>query len=516
MQPTAVPHTEIPGASKLFLDYLYHFDRVAGFFAHHPYDRASFDQAARRLNYPSSRRAALIAALRGDNPDSSLLDRLAQPKTVVVVTGQQTGLFAGPSYTIYKALTAVRLAHRLTDAGIPAVPVFWCATEDHDFDEVRRVWLFDAAHQPQRLSIDGAFPGQPVGPIAPASYPVVELSQMLAGFPFAGEVMEWVRRSYAPGVTMGQAFRNLLGQMLAPHEMLFLDPLRAPVRALAAPLLREAARASEDLIRIVQQRNGDLAAAGYHVQVQVSGETPLFFQLTNGRRNSLPRRAEGYPELERVPETLSPNALLRPVMQDYLLPTIAHVAGPAEIAYLAQSHALYGRLGVAPPVEVPRAAFTLLDARSQKLLDRYGLTFQSLFAGEEAVKEAMAKRLMPEGFKDSFRNTEAQVKSALATLRQEINAFDHTLGAAMDKSTAKILYQISKIERKVAREALRRREAAVAEAAHVSRLLLPHRHLQERFYSILPFLAKHGPDVVERILENINLDSPDHILLPLS
>lgn len=515
MQPTSVPHTEIPGASKLFLDYLYHFDRVARFFAYRPYDRSSFDLAARRLNYPRERRAALVAALQEDNPGSGLLDRLAQPNTAVVVTGQQAGLLGGPAYTIYKALTAIKLAHGLTAAGIPAVPVFWCATEDHDFEEVRHVWVFDAAHQPQCLSVDGVFSGQPVGLIAPASYPVAELAQMFVGFPFAADVIEMVRRSYTPGVTMGQAFRSLLRLILAPHDILFLDPLRTPMRALAAPLLRAAAAASEELIQTVQQRNADLAAAGYHAQVQVSGETPLFLQLVGGRRTALPRRPEGYPELEETPESLSPNALLRPVVQDYLLPTIAHVAGPAEIAYLAQSQALYGRFAVAPPVEFPRAAFTLLDARSQKLLERYGLTLRSLFAGEEALKEAIAKQLAPAGLKDSFRNTEMQVKSALGTLRKEIEAFDHTLGAALDKSTAKILYQISKMERKVAREAFRREEAAVAGAAHLSRLLLPQRRLQERFYSILPFLAKHGLEVTEHILGNINLDAPDHILLPV-
>ena len=164
---TCIRQTDLPGTSKLFSDFLYHFDRVSGFYRHDPHNPASFRTAAAEVHYPEERRAALVAALRKLNGESETLNKLAQPGTVAVVTGQQVGLFSGPAYTIYKALTAVKLARELTAGGIPAVPVFWLATEDHDFAEVDHVWAFGATGVPQvlRVSPSNGNKQRPVGPI---------------------------------------------------------------------------------------------------------------------------------------------------------------------------------------------------------------------------------------------------------------------------------------------------------------------------------------------------------------
>src|SRR6516225_3725009 len=148
MEPSCIRHTELPGTSRLFADFSYNFDRVARFYRHNPNDPESFRAAAGEVQYPEDRRAAIVRALRPQNGDSESLSRLAEPGTVAVVTGQQVGLFGGPAYTIYKALTAVRLARDLSGQGIPAVPVFWLASEDHDFPEVSLAWTFDASHRP--------------------------------------------------------------------------------------------------------------------------------------------------------------------------------------------------------------------------------------------------------------------------------------------------------------------------------------------------------------------------------
>ena len=142
MQPACIRHTDLPGTSQLFADFAYHFDRVAHFYQHDPHDPESFERAAAQIQYPDDRRAAIVAALRAQNGDSENLRRLAQPGTVAVVTGQQVGLFSGPAYTIYKAMAAAQVAMQLTARGIPAVPVFWLATEDHDFAEVNHAWVF--------------------------------------------------------------------------------------------------------------------------------------------------------------------------------------------------------------------------------------------------------------------------------------------------------------------------------------------------------------------------------------
>ena len=234
MQPACIRHTDLPGTSRLFADFAYHFDRVAKFYQHDPYDPESFARAAAQVQYPDERRAAMAAALRAQNGVSESLKRFAQPGTLAVVTGQQVGLFSGPAYTIYKAITAARMARLLTERGIPAVPVFWLATEDHDFVEVNHAWVFGAADEPAAVRVNApsefaAKPG-PVGRIAIADPPLQELRAALAGLPFTDEVMGIVETAYAPGATMGSGFRALLKTLLAKLDLLYLDPLDPAVR----------------------------------------------------------------------------------------------------------------------------------------------------------------------------------------------------------------------------------------------------------------------------------------------
>src|SRR5579864_632710 len=192
MECTCIRQTELPHTTKLFADFVYHFDRVRSYYSYPPSDPAGYAAAAAQIDFSSEARAALVSALRIQNGDSELLTRLAEPGTVAVVTGQQVGLFSGPAYTIYKALTAVKVARDLTSRGIPAVPIFWLATEDHDFAEINQCWTFDPSHQPIELAVRdydaGAIAGRPVGEVAIAKYPTEALRQSLDGFPFGAEL----------------------------------------------------------------------------------------------------------------------------------------------------------------------------------------------------------------------------------------------------------------------------------------------------------------------------------------
>ena len=400
-------HTEIPHNSALFSDFQYHFDKVARFYAHNPHDSRSYAAAAEQIAYPEDRRSALVAALRSSNGESASLDLLARPGTVAVVTGQQVGLFSGPAYTIYKALTAVRLAAQLSEQGIPAVPMFWLATEDHDVAEVNHAFVFGPDHRPIQISVDAdGAPERPVGSIPIAAPPVGRLREALAGFPHGEEVAEMVRAAYPAGVTFGRGFRALLERLLAGRGLLFVDPLDESVRRLAAPLLQEAVRQDESLHAKLIERGKALEAAGYHAQVHVEAKTSLVFLLDGERRATLRRQNDEYASKDRKysaaeligrAEQLSPNALLRPVVQDYVLPTVAYVGGPAELAYMAQSQVLYRELLGRMPVMVSRSGFTLLDARTAKLIERYGLTIPSFFHGEDGSARRSRAEADPAG-----------------------------------------------------------------------------------------------------------------------
>lgn len=523
MEPACIRHTEIPHTSRLFSDFQYHFDRVARFYRHAPGDAAAYASAAREIVFPDERRAALIAALRARNGESASLDRLAKPGTVAVVTGQQVGLFSGPAYTIYKALTAARLAAQLTDQGISAVPIFWLATEDHDFAEVNHSFVFGADHRPVALSVDGVDASEhPVGAISIAAPPIDGLRQALSPFPYGDAVVRMAAEAYQPGATFGAAFQALLERLLAKFGLLFIDPLDEAVRRMAAPVLRKALGEGDKLKQQLLDRNRELEEHGYHAQVHLEQKTSLAFLLEGDRRITLRRQNGDYVSKDRrytvsqlidLAEHLSPNALLRPVVQDYVLPTVAYVGGPAELAYMAQSEVLYEDLLGRMPVMLARNGFTLLDARTAKLLARYGVAITGFFHGEEAVREHIAQQLVPPELAREFEQTQATVADLLDRVRGDLVSFDATLAKAADKARAKMLYQLSKIERKAARETLQRNTRAAQDASYMSGLIFPEKHLQERFYSILPFVAKHGLELMDTLYQHVSLDCADHKVL---
>jgi len=515
MDCTCIRQTELPGTTSLFADLVYRPDRTSRFFVA-PDDRFSF---------PDERRARLVSALSEQNPAGPLLDFLARPGTVAVVTGQQVGLYSGPAYTIYKALTAIKLARELNEAGTPAVPLFWLATEDHDFEEVNQAWVFNSQSVPTRLQT-AAVPSanQPVGGVLTGQLNFAELRQALAGLPFADEVASLVESAYTPGATFGQAFGTLVRNLLGSHQILQIDPMAPAIRNLAAPVLSQAVGAAEELTAALLDRNRELADAGYHAQVHVEKQTALFFLLDHGKRVALRRENGKYvaqgrtfssEELQNRAAELSPNALLRPVIQDYMIPTHTYVGGPAELSYLAQSSVLYQRLLGRQPHAVHRAGFTVLDRHSHKRMLRYGLTLQDFYPGEQAVRERAAAKLVPPALTTRMADTRIVTSAALARLKTDLLRFDPTLAKALNRSTRKVEYQLSKIESKVARQVILRDERASADATMLSNLVFPHRHLQERFYSILPLVAKHGFTLVDEIYNQLQLTCPDHQLVTI-
>jgi bacillithiol biosynthesis cysteine-adding enzyme BshC len=522
MHCQCVRQSELPNTSRLFVDVLYHPDRTAAFYDHPIRDLEAYRAAAAQVHMPAERREALVNALRIQNGATPALEKLAQPGTVAVVTGQQVGLFSGPCYTIYKVLHAVKLAASLTENGIPAVPVFWLATEDHDFAEVNHVWVFDAGHHPKRVETVRSASEQPVGGVSLPAPPVAALAAALEGLPYAAEVVAEVEACYTPGCTMGGAFQALLRRILKKFDILYLDPMLPAFRELAAPALSRAVEIAPELSAAVKQRNQELVAAGYHAQVHLEDTTSLVFLLENGKRLGLRRHGADYvhnsrrftgAELAARAASLSPNALLRPVIQDSMLPTVAYIGGPAEVAYLAQSAVIYHSLLGRAPLAVPRTGFTILDRRSEKVMESYRLGLADFFQGETELRERLAARLVPDSLSAATHAAQTGVDATIARLHAELKSFDPTLASALDGSAKKIRYQMAKIARKAGREALRRDERAAADASSLYGLVYPERTLQERLYSILPLLAQHGLDLIDTIYGAIELDCPDHRLM---
>jgi bacillithiol biosynthesis cysteine-adding enzyme BshC len=522
MEPSCVRQDLIPGTSRLFSDYLYDFQRVSCFY---PAGEPAVEQVvelARNLEFPAQRRSDIVAALALQNENAAALHKLSQPGTAAVLSGQQVGLFSGPAYTIFKALTAVKLAEAFEEQGIPAVPIFWLATEDHDLAEVDHAWVFDEKGKPARLSASSLVAtGGPVGVTPLTDLPLNELRNALGDLPFADEVMAQVGAAYHNGATLGGAFSAFLKDLLSGFGLLFLDPLHPAIRKLSAPFLLNAAQEAPALVEALVDRSAELEKNGYHAQVLVEKDAALLFLLSGHKRLSL-RIKEGKfvsregeftaQDLPALAERLSPNALLRPVLQDYLLPTAAYVGGPAEIAYFAQGSVLYDALLGRMPVIYPRNSFTIFDQRAEKLMTRYHLRLPDVLDYQERVKSKIAARMVPKDLTLEFDQLQKTISNSFTKLKTDLHAFDPTLQSAAEKSSAKILYQLEKLQRKTAREALRRDEKASADTEYLMNLVFPHKHQQERLYSILPFLAKYGLDFPRTIYAQTQLSCPDHML----
>lgn len=530
----------LPHTTKLFAAYLEDFSRVEKFYAHTP-DEAGVVEAARAVELSATSRRATVEVLREQNrgfgADAATersLERLAKG-AVAVVTGQQVGLFSGPAYSFYKALTAIRWAEKLSARGIDAVPVFWLATEDHDLAEVNQCfWL--TRNGTERLSISEAeeFSGRQVGAIkfGDEISKVVDAAGRGLGGTYVAEVERALRESYGVGETFGSAFGKLFARLLAGRGMILLDPLDLSLHRIAAPIFRRAIEDAAALRDELLERKKALDKSGFHSQVKVTAETTLLFMNVDGRREPVRMRggkfvvggaknAETFSSdeilgvIEKTPEIFSPNVLLRAIVQDTLLPTAAYVGGPAEVAYMAQVEVVYRKLGARMPAILPRAGFTLIETHVGRLMKKYGLTLEDLFQGRQRVRALLAAGSLPRGLAARFDGDEKTLRRLLLKYSKPLERLDKTLSGALRTAERKMLYQFSKLRRKVgAAEGLRsgvleKHERILLEA------LYPQRGPQERALCFLPFLASAGAGLLDELAKLADASPPQHHVLVL-
>ena len=539
MDSLSVPYTQVPKPSALFLDYLYHFDRVAPYFAGPPSDFQSYRDKAAEISRAGERRSELAGILERQNESFGASEltlaniaRLAQPETFAVVTGQQVGLLSGPAFTLYKALTAVRLAQSLSAQGLPSVPVFWLATEDHDLAEVARTATFDEEYNLVELRDSGKRPSArcSVGHVELTEEIAQALQQLEAHLP-PGEprdrLLEDLRACYQPGQRWGQAFGCLMARLFGRWGVVLLDPLDDPIHRLSVSVYEGALHKAAELRARLGERSEALVRAGYHAQVHVLEDSTLVFASHNGDRVAVTERggefvldgtqkaplAELQARARKQPLDLSPNVLLRPVVQDTLLPTVAYVAGPSELAYLGQAQALYSAFGRPMPVVFPRAGFTLLDRRIPRILEKYNLSVQDVWQGEEHLTRRIAATGFSEGWSERFDARQRDLAGILERLRADIKALDPTLLDTLQNAEEKIKYQMERLRGKVSRAALQRSELLSRHAQSLLRFLMPRKNLQEREVTGVYFLGRAGYELLDLILSQIQTHTSDHQIL---
>jgi bacillithiol biosynthesis cysteine-adding enzyme BshC len=460
------------------------------------------------------------------------IELLRDPDCLAVVSGQQAGLFSGPLYTIYKALSAVKLAGCLTQRKTKAVPVFWIATEDHDFLEVSKAEFIarDCKLAEVAVSPDVHGEGQPVGRVTideTIDAVVSQLLELLPSSEFTADVEAIVRDAWRAGRSYGEAFARMMTSLLGSHGLIFLDPLDPRLKALAAPLYAKAALRAHEIAGAIETRSQRLIEVGYHAQVTASDNSfPLFLHDDSGARHALTRTSDGKystkqneqaytcEELSKLalshPEKFSPNVTLRAVVQDHLLPTIAYYGGAAEIAYFAQTGEVYRLLDRPITPILPRSSLTMIERHTGRVLERYGLQVADLFGGPDAVLKRVVEEYLGADTAKSFAKTEGAVNAELDALREQLRNVDPTLADALETGRRKINYQLEGLRTRFHRAQMARDEAAHRQMLRAFDQLYPHKELQERHINITSLLARHGRYVVDWIYNAINIGSNEH------
>jgi uncharacterized protein YllA (UPF0747 family) len=445
------------------------------------------------------------------------------------------------------------LAEEATAAGADCVPIFWLATEDHDLAEVNHVALLSEQGLPEGLAVQShGVADAPVGAVkfGPEIEPVVERAAAFLG---ESEAANWLRAAYCPGETLGSGFARLFARLFAQWGVILLDPADAGFHELAKPLFRAAIERAGELDEALLARGKALEAAGYHQQVKVTPASTLLFEVKDGSRTVVRRRGNGShgggagtrgahpfaknakewgaPEtdgggfvvgesrssaqemldrIEKAPEAFNPNVLLRPVVQDYLLPTLVYAGGAAEVAYFAQVAVVYEKLlGRVTPI-LPRFSATLLEPKAERLLTRYQLGLADVLQGPEKVREAIAARSLPAELQSRFSEAYASAEQSMASVRDSIGKLDSTLIRAADRARMRMWAQINRLHRQASRAELLRNEVISRHADALSHALFPHKSLQEREVAGVCFVGRYGIELLAKLYSQINSDCHDH------
>lgn len=535
-----LPFERIPHQSRLFLDYLKDpvalrkFYPSAVRFHHELQQRVPQVLAAYQVDRNQVADALEAMNRRWGAPEETLtnIELLREADTVAVVSGQQAGLFTGPLFTIYKAVSAVKLAGCLRQRNTKAVPVFWIAAEDHDFIEVSKAEIIgrDCQLKQVNVSTDLHRDGQPVGRVVlddSINALIDQLFELLPNSEFADDMKALVKNAWQPGRGYVDSFATMMTSLLGRYGLILLDPLDPAMKKIAAPLYSAAARQAPEIATAIEQRSRELESAGYHAQVLATANSfPLFLHDEEGARRALVRVENGKYQAKDTqqqysvedlaalalnePQRFSPNVTLRAVVQDYLLPTISYYGGAAEIAYFAQTAEVYRVLERPATPILLRSGLTMVERHTGRVLERYGLTLADFFEGLEPVTKRVVEEYLGANTARSFDDLDHNVNQELDRLKRELNAIDPTLGDALETGRKKIQYQLEGLRTRFVRAQMTRDDAAHRQLQRAADQLYPNKDLQERHINITSLLSRHGTYVIEWIYNAINIGSNDH------
>lgn len=530
--------------TRLFVDYIGDYQKVRQFYGGNPQDENDWRHLLKQVSDRVIDRSRLTQILSRQNRDlhcgvKSLanIDLLRDDNCVVVVTGQQVGLFTGPMYTIYKAITAIKLSEKLANEypDYSFVPIFWLAGEDHDFEEVSSVSFFNAAGELVKADYKPEHKQEGLNQGAVGEIVFDESIEQLFKFvedsllptEFKPKVLDLFKTAYQKGMTFNKAFVHLMNVLLEDSGLIFLDSNDAEIKRLLLPVFqRELAETPRSCQLVIDQ--SAILERQYHAQVKPRSIN-LFLFHEKGRYPIEPHpdgyflkgtrqhfsKSELTKMLNQSPELFSPNVVLRPICQDTLLPTVAYVAGPAELAYFGQYGTLYKEFGIPQPIIYPRASATIVEERVEKVLDRFSLDAITLFGNLEFVKQQIAEQISDFKADGFFSSAAHAIDESLNELKTALQSIDPTLLPAFENTLGKIHTHLDVLKEKTIAAQKRQHEVSLRQIDKAASSLFPDSDFQERQLNVLYFLNKYGPEFVRWIFSELQIDKMKHQLLKI-
>ena len=520
--------SRMPGFPGLFSTYCTNYADLEAFFGGNWRSRDAYEAVAERVQTPHPDAVASVLERQNAAWDAGDASALRKPGTLVVVTGQQLGLFGGPLYTLYKALTTVQLARRLSsELGRTVLPVFWLEGADHDLDEIAALTLLrSGAVNSLRYRGHGLPEAGNLGSVGRLSFTEDiqrirdELRRTLAPTEFSSAVLDEYFAAYREGTSFMEAFAQSLAALFRGTGLVLVNPEVPELKQLATALFKRELRDHRTTTALIEEASGALEHA-YHAQIRAR-PTNLFVNGSQGREAIVPNgrdfvlRTSGrrfsqkalQAHMDAAPQLFSPNVALRPLLQDTLLPTVAYVAGPGEVSYFAQLRRLYAWAGIPMPIIYPRASVTIVESKVQRFLQKHSLGVADLGDDLERVFQRLV--LSSTDVEAMFEEASHRIERAIYRLRPGVEGVDPTLGRSAEAAQTSMQKQLAKLKSRAIRAEKRKHDELRSQLERARHNLYPGGKLQERALPALYFLNKYGPGFLERLHEQVSLETTRH------
>lgn len=545
-----IQFSKLPGFNDFFLDYIGDYNSVKDFFNYNFTDKESIfksiiDKEGNYLNKNLFTRNELADILMIQNKffnasDAAIgnIELLRNDNTFAIVTGQQTGILSGNLYTVIKAINAYQLSRKFSEyfPDYNFVPVFWLESDDHDFLEVNNINIFSKENNLSKIEYyqNGIPQEKYLNPINSVVFDdfiekfKTDLKENILNTDFTEWIFDFINRSYKPGISFPIAFARFINYLIGDLGIVFCNPADKEIKKLLIPVFeKELNTYPETCERVIE--TSALIEQKYEPQVKPQ-PINIFYVHNNNRylieprpdnifalKNSRQRFEKGQliEQLYSTPENFSGNVILRPVCQDYLLPTVAYVGGPSEVAYFGQYKSVYEFFDVNMPVIYPRVSVTLLENRVANFMNKNSLTIEEFFDEKKIIAKLM-NRINELKVEDLFNNLKDELNGLYYSFSIDLEKIDKNLVNTFKNKNDKYIESLEFLKSKFIESQAQQNEASISKLKSAIQKIYPDETLQERYVNIIYFLNKYGIDLLKKMIENMDIDNFNHQIIEIS